>query len=226
MLDNKSVHASQKGFTLVEVLVAVSLMAIIGIVFLGLSTNYFVVITRNNELAEMTVNSQNLLRSTVENIRYGDGVRQTNQITDANAPVGGWNTNNNIFVIIIAVPAVNGSHAYIIDPLTGSPYMNELVYYKNGTTLMQRKLANPSAPGNSLSTTCPASLATASCTADPELATYVSSMIFTLYDQNAAQTSAPSLARSVAITLNMQRNGPTQPLNLTTNIRVTLRNRF
>ncbi len=226
MLGNKTIRSRQAGFTLVEVLVAVSVMAIIGIVFLGLSTNYFVVITRNNELAEMTVNSQNLLRTTVENIRYGDGVRQTNQISDANAPMGGWSTSNSIFVIIIAVPALDASHAYIIDPLTGSPYMNELVYYKNGTTLMERKLANPSAPGNSLRTTCPPSLATASCTADPVLATYVNTMVFTLYDQNAVQTSTPSLARSVAITLNMQRNAPGQPLNLTTNIRVTLRNRF
>src|SRR5512146_1375133 len=131
------------GFTLVELMVSVTVMAIIGVVFLGLTANYFVVITRNNELAEMTINSQNLLRTTVENIRLGDGVRQTNQINDPNAPSGGWNTNNSAFVIVIAVPALNSSHNYIIDPGTGSPYMNELVYYKSGTDLMERILANP-----------------------------------------------------------------------------------
>ena len=217
---------SQAGFTLVEVTVAVSVMAIVGVVFIGAVSNYFVVITRSNELAEMTINSQNLLRTTVENIRFGDGVRQTNQIVDANSPSGGWNTSNSAFVIIIAVPAVTKAHAYIIDPYTGSPYMNELVYYRNGSTLMERILADPNASGNSLTSTCPTNLATSSCPSDPQLATYVSSMTFTLYDQNAILTTTPSLARSVAISLTMQRNAPGQPLNVINNIRVTLRNRF
>jgi hypothetical protein len=104
--------------------------------------------------------------------------------------------------------------------------MNELVYYKNGTDLMERKLANPSATGNSLVTTCPTNLASSSCSADPQLAAYVSSMTFTLYDQDAVQTTTPSAARSVQITLTMQRNAPGQPLNVTNSIRVTLRNRF
>jgi len=222
VLDSKR----QTGFTLVEVMVVVSVMAIVGVVFLGLVANYFVVITRNNELSEMTVNSQNLLRTTVENIRYGDGVRQTNQIVDAHAPSGGWNTNNTSFVIIIAVPALDNTRAYIIDPSTGSPYMNELVYYKSGSTLMERKLANPSAVGNRLQTSCPANAASSSCPADTELASYVRSMLFTLYDQNAAVTNVPADARSVKITLTTERNAPGQPLNLTTTTQVTLRNRF
>jgi prepilin-type N-terminal cleavage/methylation domain-containing protein len=223
---NKFQQPKQAGFTLVELTVAVSAFAIVGVLFIGIVANYFVLITRNNELTEMTINSQNLLRTTVENIRFGDGVRQTNQISDPNAPSGGWNTSNSIFVIIIAVPAVTSTHAYIIDPDTGSPYMNELVYYKNGTTLMERILANSSASGNSLLTTCPPSLATSSCPADTELATYVSSMTFTLYDQDGAVTATASTARSVNITLTMQRNAPGNPLGITNSIRVTLRNRF
>jgi prepilin-type N-terminal cleavage/methylation domain-containing protein len=217
---------NEHGFTLVEMLIAVTLMAIIGVVFLGLSVNYFVVIMRNNALSEMTVSSQNLLRSTVENIRFGDGVRQTNQISDPYAPSGGWNTSNTNFVIIIAVPAIDAGHQYIIDPSTGSPYMNELIYYKNGTTLMERKLANTNAAGNTLKTTCPPANATSACTADIQLAKYVNSMVFTLYDQDNAQTNNAALARSVKISLNMQRNAPGNPINLSTNMQVTLRNRF
>lgn len=226
MSASKTIMPRQAGFTLVELLVAVSVLAIIGVVFLGLIANYFVVITRNNELTEMTINSQNLLRTTVENIRFGDGVRQTNTITDPNAPSGGWNTSNTSFVIVIAVPALDSSRNYIIDPSTGSPYMNELVYYKNGTNLLERILANPSAAGNTLRTTCPASLATATCPADTQLANYVSSMAFTMYDQNAAVTTDPMQARSIKINLTMQRNAPGEPLNLYTSTQVTLRNRF
>src|SRR5579884_2393443 len=208
-------------------MVALTVSALISVVFLGMIASYFVIITRNSELGDMTVNSQNLLRTTVENIRYGDGVRQTNQITDPNAPSGGWTTSNANFVIILAVPALDKTtHAYIIDPSTGSPYMNELVYYKNGTTLMERVLANPSAANNNRVTTCPASLATNTCPADAQLATYVNTMSFTMYDTDAAVTTDPTQARSIYITLNMQRNAPGNPLNLTTSTQVTLRNRF
>jgi prepilin-type N-terminal cleavage/methylation domain-containing protein len=212
------------GFTLVELMVVVTLVSIIGVVFLGLSVNYFVTITRNNQLTEMTVDSQNLLRSTVENIRFGDGVRQTNQINDPNAPSGGWNTSNSAFVIILAVPALDSSHNYITDPNTGSPYMNELVYYKSGKTLMERKLANPAASGNTLHTTCPSSVASASCSADIVLAQNINTMTFTLYDQDDNQTTTASQARSVKITLDMRKTSPS--LHLTTTMRVTLRNRF
>src|SRR5581483_4685380 len=193
-------------------------MAIIGVVFLGLVANYFVTITRNQDLVDMTLNSQNLLRTTVENIRFGNGVEQSNQITDPNQP-SGWSTSNSNFVIVLPVPAVTAAHAYITNPDTGNPYMNELVYYKSGTTLMQRTLANPNASGNSLTTTCPPASSTSTCPPDKQLATYVNSMTFTLYDQDANQISTPASARSIAISLNMQRNAPGEPLNLTTNIR-------
>jgi prepilin-type N-terminal cleavage/methylation domain-containing protein len=221
-----SKRLQQAGFTLVELTVALTVMGVIGVVFLGLTANYFVTITRNNELAEMTINSQNLLRTTVENIRFGDGIRQTNQVSDPHAPAGGWNTNNSSFVIVLAVPALDSSRNYIIDSNTGSPYMNELVYYKDGTNLMERKLANPDATGNTLMTTCPPSQASSSCPADTELASYVSSMTFTMYDQNGAQTGDPTIARSIQINLRMERNAPGNPLNLDTSTRVTLRNRF
>lgn len=227
MLDVKpSIKRSSAGFTLVELVVVVSVMGIIGATFLGMVTNYFVVITRNNELSEMTVSSQNLLRTTVENIRFGDGVRQTNSITDANAPVGGWNTSNSTFVIVLAVPALDSSHNYIISPSTGSPYMNELVYYKSGTDLKERKLANTGATGNTLHTTCPANKATSICQADTTLAQYVNTMTFSMYDQDAAATTDPTQARSIKISLNMQRNAPGNPINLSTTTQVTLRNRF
>jgi prepilin-type N-terminal cleavage/methylation domain-containing protein len=226
VLGNKALLRAQQGFTLVELTVVVSVTAIVAVVFLGVVTNYFVVITRNNELTDLTVNSQNLLRTTVENIRYGNGVEQTNTLSDPNAPSGGWNTSNTNFVIVIPVPAEDSSKSYIIDPGTGSPYMNELVYYKSGSTLLQRTLANPSATGNTLTTSCPANLVTSTCPADKTLATYVSTMTFVLYDQNAAQTTTTTAARSINIILTMQRNAPISPLSVTSNIRVTLRNRF
>lgn len=216
----------QKGLTVVELLVVMTTLSILSVVFLGVISSHFTLVNRTNQLSEMTVMSQNLLRSTVENIRYGNGVRQTNQISDPNSPMGGWNTSNSTFVIIIAVPAIDSSKNYIIDPNTGSPYMNELVYYKDGSTLMRRTLANPSATGNNRVTSCPSNLAGPGCSADIKLAEYVNSMTFTLYDQDDNQTSTASETRSVGITLDMQRGSSENPIDLISNIRVTLRNRF
>lgn len=224
MLDSN--RTSQHGFTVVELLVAISLLGLIGVTFLAVITNYFVVIDRNNKLTSMTISSQNLLRSTVNNIRIGGGVRQNSGISDPNAPAGGWNTSNSIFVVVLAVPAENASREYIMNPATGSPYMNELVYYRDGTRLMERKLAHPSATGNRMRTTCPEAVATSSCPPDILLAEHVKTLTFTLYDQDTNQTLSTSAARSIRIDLEMERNAPNQPINVSNSIRVSLRNRF
>lgn len=217
---------SMAGFTIVELIVGMTVISILFLGFITALTSFLAVISKNNATIDMSANSQNLLRNTVDAIRVGDGVRQTASITDNNAPAGGWNTNNASFVIVIASPALDSSHNYIIDPSTGSPYMNELVYYKEGTSLLERQLANPGAVGNTIKTSCPSGLATSSCPADKDLADYVQNMSFSLYDQDNINTSDPSLARSIKISLGMQRTVYGAVINLNNNIQVTLRNRF
>lgn len=220
-LDNR-----QAGFTLVELMLSITIMSLMMTAIIGVSTYYFAQITRNAVMTDMTVDSQNLLRTTVENLRDGAGVRQTNTISDPNAPAGGWTTSNTNFIIVIAVPATDSNHDYIIDASTGNPYNNELVYFKNGSTLMERVLANPSATGNTIKTTCPANLATTSCPADKFLTDNVDSMVFTLYDQDNAGATNPLLARSVKIDLNLSKHTFGGTVSFANSIRVTLRNRY
>lgn len=227
MLGNiKKLAINAVGFTLVELILAISLVSIISVGLISLLFNDFAIMTRNNSSLDMSVDSQNLLRSTVEALRYGAGVRQTNTIADTNAPGGGWTTSNTDFVIIIAVPVVDNTRSYIIDGDTGSPYLNELVYYKNGSTLLRRSLANPDAVGNSLKSSCPANLATSACPADQILVDNVKTMLFTLYDQDNASTEDPLIARSIKIDLSMEKDTFGAPLTLVNSIRVTLRNAF
>jgi type II secretory pathway pseudopilin PulG len=220
----RQLRSSQAGFTLAELNMSILLISIITLSILGIFTNFLVTTTRNNVSLDMAVDSQSLLRSAAEELRYGGGVRQTNTITDANAPTGGWNTSNTTFVIIVAIPALDASDEYIINPDTGYPYLNELVYYKQGSTLMKRALAHPSATGNTLKTSCPAVSANASCPADRKLAENVSAMVFTLYDQDDAITTNALLARSVKINLTMSRDTFGAPLVMENSIRTTLRN--
>lgn len=221
-----SANTSQGGYTLPELTISISLIGIISVSLIAIITNYFVIITRNNITVDMTVDSQNLLRTTVEELRYGAGVRISNSINDPNGPGGGWNTSNTNFVIIIATPAVDSNNQYIIDTATGAPYNNELVYFKQNTTLYKRILANPAAPGNRLITTCPVASASASCPADRTLNQFTDDMIFTLYDQDDVITINPLLARSVKIDLILKRDTFGDPINLNNTIRTTFRNRF
>lgn len=222
----KLVKKIQCGMTIVELVVAITVGSILFLAFMSVISNHFVLMTRNNAQIDMAANSQNLLRATVETLRIGDGVRQTNTVSDAHAPSGGWNTSNSSFVIVVATPAFNSSRDYIVDPLTGSPYMNELVYYKNGTSLLERRLANPSASGNTLITSCPAASSSPSCPPDKILADFVESMTFTLYDQDNNQTTDPVLARLIQIDLSLSRDVFGSAISMDNSIRVTLRNRF
>ncbi|HET7827679.1 MAG TPA: hypothetical protein VFK97_02320 [Candidatus Saccharimonadales bacterium] len=217
---------SQTGFTIAEMAIGVFVASILFVAFLTAITNYLILITRNNDSIEMVNSSQNLLRYTVDTLRVSNGVSQTNTITDPNAPAGGWNTNNVNFVIVISTPATDKSHNFIIDPNSGYPYLNEKVYYKSGTSLYRRDLANPNAAGNSEVTTCPPAIATSTCPADPDMADYFQSMSFTLYDQNGAVTTDTTQARSIAINLTMQRSVFGKSLSLNNSIRVALRNKF
>jgi prepilin-type N-terminal cleavage/methylation domain-containing protein len=221
-----SARTNQRGFTLVEVLISLTIFAILSVSLFAIVPNYLTVITRTNQQTDMTVESQGLLRRTVEELRYGAGVRQTNVVTDANAPAGGWNTGNASFVIIIAVPAVDTSRQYIIDAATGNPYNNELVYFKQNNKLYKRILANPSATGNSLVTTCPSASASPTCPADRLLSETLKTMTFTFYDQNNVVTTDPLLARSVKIDLQLEKDTFGQALTVDNSIRVALRNSF
>ena len=74
----------QAGYTIPELVVVFSVFAILSVGLLSAVTSFFVTIIRNDTITDMTVQSQNFLRTAEENLRYGAGVRQTNTIVDAN----------------------------------------------------------------------------------------------------------------------------------------------
>lgn len=215
-----------RGYTVVELVITI---VVIGVLIVGVFpafSNYLILITRNSVSVDMTNETQNLLRTTVEELRYGAGVRVSSSLTDSNAPPGGWNTGNSNFVIIIAMPAVDSDRNYIIDDATGYPYNNEYIYFKSEDVLYKRILAHPDATGNSVKTSCPAALATASCPADRKLVQAVVNMVFTLYDQDDAVTADPLLAKSVKVALSLQKKSFGETISLDYDVQTTLRNNF
>lgn len=215
----------QRGFTIVEMLISVAVGSVIAVLLLVISLNYVGDVTRARLTAELAIESQILLRSIVEDVRLAGSLSSTNQNADVNAPVGGWVTNDPSNILIIDVPAIDGNRNIIYDPDTGFPYDNEVVYYGSGSTMFKRIIAHPTANSNSLATSCPPALASATCAPDKRYTQFLKDLTFTFYDDANATTSNATLARSVQITVRMERKILGKPVAFNNTIRTTLRNR-
>jgi len=113
----------------------------------------------------------------------------------------------------------------VIDDDTGEPYLNELVYFSEGQKMFRRVLANPLASENNRLTTCPESEVGTGCDIpDEELSDDYQEMTFVFFDQDDANTTNTSLARSIDMTINLGRTIFGTPVDIENNIRVTLRN--
>jgi type II secretory pathway pseudopilin PulG len=179
---------------------------------------------QNSTQARLAVESQNILRSIVEELRVGSGIREQNTVTDPNAPGGVWTTSNANLVLIISTPVLDGSNEFVINEDTGNPYQNELVYYALSNTLYKRYLANPSAAGNQFTTSCPEAEVSETCPSDVKLTDHFKDMNFTFYDQDDNETMLHADARSIRMVIEMERKAFGRTLGFSNDIRMTMRN--
>lgn len=212
--------------TIVELLVAISLLALLIVPITMVVTGFYGDTIKNSIQSRLAVESQNILRSIVEELRVSSGVRDSNTIVDSNAPPGGWTTSNDSLVLIIATPAMDTGGAFIIDTATGAPYQNEIVYFAQDGVLYKRLLASPSAVGNRFKTSCPSSLASASCPADVQLSDHFKDMTFVFYDQDDVVTTAFASVRSIYMTIQLERQSFGRLVEFENNIRITMRNQL
>ncbi|HET7630408.1 MAG TPA: type II secretion system protein, partial [Candidatus Saccharimonadales bacterium] len=135
--------ASTKGFTIIELLVAIVVGSLLIGTMLTVTFLFYGGTIRENYESRLAVESGNLLRSITDELRTSSGVRSANAIADPNAPGGQWTTSNASLVLIISTPVIDSGGNFVMSPLTGAPYQNEIVYFAQGGTLYKRYLANP-----------------------------------------------------------------------------------
>lgn len=187
----------QRGITLVELIVVM----VMTLLFTGIITTFTIGYWRYGYLLEADLgtlttrlNAGDVLR---EGIGMSTGLVTQNSITDpytnnpdaaissglfwtpihavpGNKSVGTNGTTTPL--VYYRRPSLDGSRAFIMNGT--QPYEDEYILYLDGTTksLMQRALANPSATGNRLVSSCPPAAATPSCPADKTIATDISSI--------------------------------------------------
>lgn len=227
MSDNiKQLQRLTAGYTVVELIVVISLISIMIMPLSFITIQFFGATTASSMQSQLATDAQTLLRTVTEELRVSSSILSSNQIDDPNAPVGGWTTSNANLVIIISTPALDAGRQFIIDPLTGDPYQNEIVYFANGRTLYKRILANPDAPGNISLTTCPAPLASATCPEDRKLTENFKDMSFILYDQDDSVTTDLSMAKSIVVNVFMERPTFGRTLEFNNSMRMTMRNQL
>ncbi len=220
----KRVKHTSHGFTITEMVISVVVAGILTIVVFGITFYYYIDTAQAQTATDLALASQATLKTVTEDIRLADAISATNALSDPNAPSGGWTTSNPGHVIIIETPALDSSHNIIYDPDTGFPYRNEYIYFLSGTNMYKRVLANPSAPGNTAITSCPASKSGPTCPPDLLFSTHVSNLSFTFYDSSGNQTTDVTQTRSVDFEVDLAENSYGKNVTLNNGTRVTLRN--
>lgn len=213
--------ANQQGFTITELLVAISVGSILSILMISIFIYGYGGLLVEQTRANMVLESQLFLRRITEDIRVANQVLPANTIVDSN-DLDGWTTSDPANILILTQPAIDNGDNFIIDSNTGYPYQNEIIYFGDGQNIYRRTLENTSALGNVASTTC--SAGTVGCSPDIKLSEYLKNMTFIFYDTNDTVTTSAPDARSVSLTINLGKNIFGRNILVQNTTRMTLRN--
>lgn len=255
---------TQSGITLVELLVVMVLTTAITLMVLSFAIDFWGSNATLQTDLDTYVTRSNAGDSLREALNVSSGLITQNSLADSYplAPDPSDGTGQ-YWDVIHAIPGTTsigsaGTYTPVIywqAPATDDdknillngdqPFENEFVLYLNGTTkeLLMRKIANPNAPDNSTTTTCPAANATTSCPADRVVAENVSSVATRYFSRSGNLLDYTSITdpltgdyigpdftsvEVVELTLNLYKkstiNGAQDTINSTI-IRVAIRNR-
>lgn len=253
----------ERGFTLIEMVVSLIVISIMSglILFFAFSYwRYAYLLEADLDTFITRLNAGDVLR---ESFNASTGLIIQNSIPDVNRhnpdpadstgqywlpihaipgniPVGASGTTTP--VVYYKRPSYNTSGAIIMNGT--QPYQDEFVIYVNGTAkqLLHRALANASAPGNRLLSSCPAAVASSSCPADQVIASDVASVdtryfsrtgnlidYTSIFDSTTGQYIGPDFpaVEVVEFQLNITKKPIFQKTNATINstiVRIALRN--
>lgn len=211
----------QYGYTIVELLVAISISGVLIGLVLAFTISYSRYAASLQVVSDSFVSRLNISDYFREKLGTSSGMITQNSISDTNTgnpdttitPAYFWkmlhaipgNISNGSSGTITPVFyfkrfSQNSTGAYIMNGV--NPYEDEYVLYMDNTdkTLNVRYIANPSATGNKLKTTCPASIATSTCPADAKLIDNVQSVDVRYFSRSGNLIDWQSIYDSVTAT--------------------------
>lgn len=198
----------KKGFTIVEVLVAVTVTSILLMVIMNFMAdalvNYAVIQARR----DLLIQAQEALDKIADETRVSANADLNNRWSDENAPGApgnllSWVSDSDTLILATAAQDSN-KNIIFADTANYITEKNNNVYFVSGGKLYRRRLASP-VDGNTTKTTCPASTASATCPADAELIDNVTNFSVDYLDGNDSEVE-PTSARSIRMNISLSRS--------------------
>lgn len=216
----------ERGFTLVETMIAMSVTAILVGVVITFMTNSIVQYAKTGARSSLLNEAQIGLDIIGNDIRLSGNADLNNRIPDEHAPGApqnelSWTSDQDTLILATAAEDAN-KNIIFADPALYISQKNNNVYYLSGGSLFKRTIA-AEVTGNSSQTTCPSSSATTNCPADKQLLKNVQTFTIKYYnDQN--QEVIPSSARSIELYVKLQKTEYKQPISVEYSTRMVFRN--
>jgi prepilin-type N-terminal cleavage/methylation domain-containing protein len=224
----------QQGYTLIELLVAISMSTVLMLAISGFATDSVVSVNQDYNKTLVLSNSKEAVGLVTRQVRLAKSVLANNVLADTYAPSAPGNlyswasTAGSGNPLVLAVPShtSDGSVIYT-DSTHTSIYTDNVIFYLNSSSkkLYKRTLKNTSAPGNVSVTTCPPTNASPSCPADADVVDDVANLTTSYLKADGTTTSTPANTEAVSYTVTETRTINGKPYTGTYSTVATLRNR-
>lgn len=217
---------NQKGFTLVETIIALSVTSLLIFLIINFMTNSIVEYARAGARADLLNEAQIALDIISNDTRLSGNADQNNRILDPNAPSApsnefSWSSDSDTLILATAVEDSNGDIIFA-DPALYISEKNNNVYFLSNGTLFKRTLANDVA-GNTANTSCPASQASATCPADKPLLENVGQIQIRYFNERNEEVE-PANARSIEMYVKLDKVVYGQSISVEYTTRMVFRN--
>jgi prepilin-type N-terminal cleavage/methylation domain-containing protein len=226
----------QSGYTLIEMLVAITLSTLLILTIGGFATNSVVGANQDYNRTLVLANAKEAVGIVARQIRLARSVMVNNTIADTHAPSAPGNLYSwsgavgSGSALVLAVPSrkSDGSVIYI-DGNNSSAYTDNVIFYLDSTTkrLYKRTLANPAAAalGGTAVTTCPPPSASPTCPADSDVVDDVANLTTSYIRGDGTTTLTPANTEAVNFTVTETRTISGKSYSGTYTTIATLRNR-
>jgi len=212
----------QKGFTVVELAISISVTAILMAVIFGFMTNSLIQYTNDSNRANLINSAQTGFEKITNDIRLSASADDNNRWPDAHAPSGdfSWTSDNDTLVLATAVEDTSGNIVFA-DPANYISQKNNVIYFLQNGNLYRRVVAAPGT--NSAKTTCPTGFVTASCPADKLILENIKDFRVKYIDEQNAEV-APTDARAIELYAKLEKKTYSEPVTVDYTTRMVFRN--
>lgn len=216
-------YLNQKGFTVVELAIGISVAAILMALIFGFMTSSLVQYTNDTNRANLLNSAQTGFEKITNDIRLSANADDNNRWSDAHGPSGNfsWTSDSDTLVLATATEDTSGNVIFA-DPANYISQKNNVIYYLQDGKLYRRVLAAPDAT-NSVKTTCPAAQASPSCPADKVILENVTEFRVTYIDEQNIEV-APTEARAIELYAKLEKKTFSEPVTVDYTTRMVFRN--